>query len=162
MLLKMDRTGSLNQIRISVGAFFTLLPTRGSARTMNACASARIVVANKQNNPTAKETSCLRIILLLPTKQRPAKAVRKQIVEIEMQLRYHADRLPGSLINWNRRFHAELYVLARPDHAGIDRARGFTALSAIQRRVERKFYERDEPVEGSTQADVLYLFLQVH
>src|SRR5438876_9111792 len=78
-----------------------------------------------------------------------------------MHLANHAYRVSRSFIDWDHRFHAELYVLARPDHAGIDRAGGLTALSAIQRRVERKFYERDELVEGSTQADVLYLLLQV-
>src|ERR1041384_6393007 len=78
-----------------------------------------------------------------------------------MQLPYHADRFPTPLIDRDHRFHAELYVLARPDHAGINRARNLTALAAIQRRVEGKFYERDKSVEGSTQTDVSYLLLQV-
>src|SRR5438132_7138801 len=78
-----------------------------------------------------------------------------------MQLANYAHRFSSSLINWKHRFHAKLYVLARPDHAGINRASGLTALSAIQWRAEGKFYEWDEPVERSTQADVLYLLLQV-
>ena len=78
-----------------------------------------------------------------------------------MHLANYAYGVSRSLIDWNDRFHAELYVLARPDHAGINGARGLTALSAIQRRLNGKFYERNKSVERSTQSDVLYLFLQI-
>ena len=60
-----------------------------------------------------------------------------------MQLANYADRVSSSLIDWNHRFDAELYVLARPDHAGTNGARALTALSAIQRRLKGKFYERN-------------------
>src|SRR5437762_9013988 len=161
MLLKPDRTGSLNQVRTSIGAFFTLLPTRGSARTMNACALACAAIASKLNNLIAIEMSCFRFIVSFPTKQRSAQRMRKQIVEIEMHLANYAHRFPSSLIDWYDRFHPELYVLARPDHAGINRASGLTAPSAIQRRVKGKLYKRDEPVERSAQSNILYLFLQI-
>src|SRR5262249_27325849 len=63
MLLRASWMGSLNQIRTSVGGFLTLLPTRGCARTKNACALARVATANKPNNTTATEMSCFRILL---------------------------------------------------------------------------------------------------
>src|SRR5438876_6048360 len=78
-----------------------------------------------------------------------------------MQLANYAYRVSSSLIDWNHSFDAELYILARPDHAGINGARGLTALSAVQRRLKRKFHERNKSVERSTQSDVLYLFLQI-
>ena len=78
-----------------------------------------------------------------------------------MHLANYAYRGSSSLIDWNDRFHAELHVLARPDHAGINGARGLTALSAVQRRLKGKFHERNKSVERSTQSDVLYLFLQI-
>src|SRR5580765_6679063 len=78
-----------------------------------------------------------------------------------MHLPDDAHRFPGSVVNWYHCFHAELYVLARPDHAGINGARSLTTLSAIQRRLKGKFYQRNKSVERSTQSDVLYLFLQI-
>src|SRR5438034_9282221 len=78
-----------------------------------------------------------------------------------MHLANYGHRFSSSVIDWDDRLHPELYVLARPNHTGINRAGSLTALSAIQRRVEGKFYERDEPVEGSAQTGVLHLFLQV-
>ena len=53
---------------------------------MNACALACVAIASKLNNPTARQMSWFRFIFLFPTKQRSARGVRKQIVEIEMQL----------------------------------------------------------------------------
>src|SRR6266487_5923241 len=78
-----------------------------------------------------------------------------------MHLANYAYRVSRSLIDWDQRFDAELYVLARPNHAGINSARGLTALSAIQRRLKGKFHERNKSVERSTQSDVLYLLLQI-
>src|SRR6266550_9169259 len=78
-----------------------------------------------------------------------------------MHLANHAYRVSRSFIDWDHRFHAELYVLARPDHAGINGARGLTALSTVQRRLKGKFYEGNKSVERSAQSDVLYLFLQI-
>ena len=78
-----------------------------------------------------------------------------------MHLANYAYRVSRSFINWDQRFEAELYVLARPDHAGINRARCLTALSAVQRHVKGKFHKGNKSVEGSTQSDVLYLLLQI-
>ena len=86
----------------------------------------------------------------------------KQIVEIEMQLSNYADRSTSSLIDRDHRFHAKLCVLARPDHARINRARGLAALAAVQRCLKRKFHKRDEPIKRSGQSDILYLLLQVN
>ena len=78
-----------------------------------------------------------------------------------MHLTNYAYRVSGSLIDWDQCFHAELNVLAGPDHARINRARGVTALSAIERRLKGKFHERNKSIERSTQSDVLYLLLQI-
>ena len=78
-----------------------------------------------------------------------------------MHLANYTYRISSSPINGNHGFHAELYVLARPDHAGINGARGLTTLSAVQRRLKGKFHEGNKSVERSTQSDVPYLFLEI-
>ena len=55
-----------------------------------------------------------------------------------MHLANYAYRGSSALIDWNDRFHAKLHVLARPDHAGINGARGLTALSAVSAASQRK------------------------
>src|SRR5438045_9507400 len=103
---------------------------------MNACALACAAIASKLNNPTAIEMSCFRFIVSFPTKQRSAQRMRKQIVEIEMHLANYANRFPSSLIDWYDRFYPELYVLARPDNAGINCASGLHAVYSLRRLVD--------------------------
>ena len=78
-----------------------------------------------------------------------------------MHLANHADGISSSPVNGNHRFYAELDVFTRPDHAWINRARGLTALSAIQGRLKGEFYERNKSIQRSTQSGVLYLFLEI-
>jgi hypothetical protein len=56
-------------------------------------------------------------------------AARKQIVEIEMQLKDAAVAVSRETVRRNDRFGADLKILARPDDAGLDTS-GFVPRSA--------------------------------
>src|SRR5262245_7218297 len=95
MLLEAGSTDSLNQIRTSVGALSSLLPTRGCARTINACASARTIVAKKQTNPTANDANSF--CIFFTSSQRTADRGFAEINRLDKNA-------PARLHRWNFQF----------------------------------------------------------
>src|SRR5262250_761403 len=92
--------------------------------------------------------------------ERPADALGKHVVEIEVELRDPAHAPAAAIVDRDLGLERELRVTARPDEPWIDRARR-AAGAAIQARRKRDLHDRDHAVEGLLEAHVLHERLQI-
>src|SRR5581483_3494386 len=93
--------------------------------------------------------------------ERAADAIRKQVVEEEMQLHHPADPMAGVAVHRNDGLKADLEILTRPDNAGLDRAGDLPVAAAVKAPRECELDQRDHPVERRLQPDVAYVMLQI-
>src|SRR5229473_7904255 len=82
----------------------------------------------------------------------------EQVVEIDVQLRQHADIASAVAVDRNDRFEPDLEVIADPDHARIDGAgRPQSGAGEIRRRrLERSLDDRNEAIDEIRQAEIVY------
>src|SRR5258708_33916558 len=85
-----------------------------------------------------------------------ADPARIDVVEVEVQLRDHADIRPALPVDWNEGLNADLESVSDPEKAGIDGPRGHGSRRERirHRRLQCCFNERDEPVDEIRQAEV--------
>src|ERR1051325_7242971 len=85
----------------------------------------------------------------------------KKIVQEKMQLRDHANVVPGTLVDRNNSLHSNLEVFTRLNDAGVYRAARLSRFSAVEGSFQCKFHQRNQPIEGRVQVHILDLRLQV-
>jgi hypothetical protein len=83
------------------------------------------------------------------------------VVQVEVQLGYDADILPGRLRQRDDRLDAELHALARPDNAGVDGADRLLAVAVRHRGYEAEFDQRRQAVDPFGQAEIVDVGAQV-
>ena len=72
--------------------------------------------------------------------------MREKIVHEKVQLRDHADVIPGTVVDRNNSLHSNLEVFTPPDDAGVYRAGRLSLLSAVQGSFQCKFHQRNQPI----------------
>src|SRR5271166_2277368 len=94
-------------------------------------------------------------------RNRPADAVREQIVEVDMELDDAAVTVPGKARRRQDRLSTDLEILPGPDDPGLDRAVRLTGRYPIDRTREGDLHQGDQSVERRAKPDVLHATLQI-
>src|SRR5215813_10907344 len=89
-----------------------------------------------------------------PVERCPREDLRRDIVQIEVDLGDDPDVLAGGAVDRDHRLDSELEIAPEPDDAGIDGARRIARARPVQGRLERELDERDHAIEGSREPDV--------
>src|SRR5450631_294849 len=159
------KSGSRSCVKRSVtsrGAARTVLPTRGSASSRKACAPATL--PKRTSAAALPRTRTMRMSVAecqlrgrrCVAEDRFAEAVRKQVVEVEVQLSENAHAGAAGTIDGDDRFEADLEIFADPDDARIDKSGGPDSGAVIvgDRRLELKLDDRNQMVEKTGQVKV--------
>src|ERR1700686_2765099 len=89
-------------------------------------------------------------------KDRPADAVRIDVIEVEVQLRDRPDIGAALPVDRDQSLDGDLKCISDPDHPRIDSAGGHASRSKgiRHRRLQRRFNQRDQVIDEIRQAEI--------
>src|SRR6202171_4726483 len=89
-----------------------------------------------------------------------SKDLGEKVVDKDLYLKDRTDIRPGMSVDGYDGFRAELAVFGLPENTGVDRAGGRLP-TPVEWRTHRKLDERNHIPEGTRQADILHMLLQI-